>query len=163
MNFSGVSGGLSRYNSMIGTTLVEEARRSPELAVLSALAHGGTHPRRHQVLDALLGALQAVDRDRADVYHDVVSAVLPEATRRYLERLMSTGTYQFQSEFALRHINRGRATGEANAVLMVLAARGIEVPDDVRDRITGCGDLDQLDTWIRRASTADSIEDLFTD
>jgi hypothetical protein len=46
-------------------------------------------------------------------------------------------------------------------LLAVLAARGIEVPDDVQARITGCTDLEQLETWIRRAATADSVQDLF--
>lgn len=44
---------------------------------------------------------------------------------------------------------------------MLLAARGIEVPDDARTRITECTDLDQLDGWVRRAATATSITDLF--
>lgn len=44
---------------------------SPELAVLSAMAHG-THPDRDQILDALLSALDSVDRDHADLYADVV-------------------------------------------------------------------------------------------
>jgi hypothetical protein len=35
------------------------------------------------------------------------------------------------------------------------------VPDDARARITGCTDLDQLDAWVRRAATVDSIDDLF--
>jgi hypothetical protein len=35
------------------------------------------------------------------------------------------------------------------------------VPDDARTRITECSDLNQLDTWIRRAATAESIDDLF--
>lgn len=141
----------------------EQARRSPELSVLSALAHGATHPQRRKVLDAFTGALHAVDRDRATVYHDVVSATLPQAARRYLERLMSTGTYQFQSEFALRHIKQGKVEGEAKALLTFLTTRGVDVPDDARDRITGCTDLDQLDDWLRRAATADSIDDLFTE
>jgi hypothetical protein len=45
---------------------------------------------------------------------------------------------------------------------MVLEARGVEVPDDVRARITRCADLDQLDGWLRRAVTADSAQDLFS-
>lgn len=86
---------------------------------------------------------------------------------------MSTETYEFKSEFALRHINRGkakgraegrvegRAEGKASAVLTVLDARGIEVPDDARDRITGCRDLDQLDSWLSRAAAAASVDDIF--
>jgi hypothetical protein len=144
----------------------ERARRRPELAVISALAHGG-HPRRRQVLNALVAALETVDPDRGEVYHDAVYATLPEAARRYLERLMSTGTYQFQSEWALRHINRGKAEGRVEGrvedVLTVLTVRGIDVSDDARDRITSCTDLDQLDTWLRHAATADSIDDVFAE
>jgi hypothetical protein len=44
---------------------------------------------------------------------------------------------------------------------MVLSARGVEVPDDARERITGCTDVDQLDTWLGRAATATSVHDLF--
>lgn len=142
----------------------QRARDRPELAVVSALAHGGDRHHR-QVLDALVAALQSVDPDHSEVYHDVVHASLPEAARRYLERQMSTGSYQFQSEWALRHINRGkaegRAEGRAEDVLTVLTVRGIDVPDDVRDKVSTCGDLDQLDTWLRHAATARSIDEVF--
>jgi hypothetical protein len=84
--------------------------------------------------------------------------------RRHLEELMTAAAYQYQSDFARRYFGRGKAEGkaegEAEALLEVLAARGIDVPADVRDRITGCTDLDQLRAWIRRAVTADSIHDL---
>ena len=33
--------------------------------------------------------------------------------------------------------------------------------DDDRARITACQDIEQLMTWIRRAATADSVDDLF--
>jgi hypothetical protein len=55
----------------------------------------------------------------------------------------------------------GEADGEARAVLALLEARRIEVPDATRALITGCQDLAQLDTWVRRAATAASIDDLF--
>ena len=53
------------------------------------------------------------------------------------------------------------AEGEAVALLTVLEARGIDVPDDARRRITECTDLEQLNLWIRRAVSAQSIDDLF--
>lgn len=74
---------------------------------------------------------------------------------------MSTGTYKFQSEWALRNINRGKAEGRVEDVLTVLATRGVDIPDEVRSRITSCTDLDQLDTWLRRAVNAESVGDLF--
>ncbi|MGH3826942.1 MAG: hypothetical protein ACRDQX_07185 [Pseudonocardiaceae bacterium] len=45
----------------------------------------------------------------------------------------------------------------------MLDARGVDVPADARIRITQCGDLDQLDIWVHRAATADSIQNLFAD
>jgi hypothetical protein len=35
------------------------------------------------------------------------------------------------------------------------------VPNDVKERITACTDLDQLRAWIRVAATAESIKDVF--
>ncbi|MDQ3989606.1 MAG: hypothetical protein M3291_10495 [Actinomycetota bacterium] len=141
-----------------------EAVRVPELAVLSAMAHGA-HSDRSRVLDTLLGALEAIDEDLALLYSDVVLAALPVAAQQHLEALMITRTYEYQSDFARRHRAQGEAKGKAEAtaaaVLAVLDARGVEVPEDVRARITECLDLDQLDTWVRRAGTADSVHDLF--
>lgn len=71
-----------------------------------------------------------------------------------------TTTYQYQSDFARKYIAEGRAEGEATALLAVLGARGIDVSGDARARIASCTDLDQLTTWIRRAATADSIDDV---
>lgn len=78
---------------------------------------------------------------------------------------MSTGTFQFQSDYARRLLAKGRdvgrTEGEASAVLAVLDARGFEVPDSVRARITSCSDPDQLLTWVRRSATIRTIDELF--
>jgi hypothetical protein len=149
-------------------TDIEEAIHAPELSVLSAMAHGVSEDR-DKVLHAMLSALATVEQERAALYIDVVLAALPTTARRYLEALVTAGTYEYQSDFVRRFIFQGRAEGkaegkaegEATAVLTVLDARGIHVPDDARTRITKCSDLGQLDTWLRRAATADSIQDLF--
>lgn len=146
----------------------EEAARAPELTVLSAMAHGA-EPDGSGVLDALLGALEAVDVDLALLYSDVVLATLPVAARSYLEALVTARTYEYQSDFARRFFFQGKAEGKAegqaeakaSAVLAVLAARGIDVSTVAKARIAECSDLDQLDTWIRRAVIADSVYDLF--
>jgi hypothetical protein len=129
--------------------------RVPELAVLSATSHAD-HPDRRRVWHALLTALASVDQDRSNLYADVVLAALPLAARRELEALMAR-TYQYQSDFARRYVSQGRAED----VLTVLDARGVAVPDDARSRITGCTDPSQLSTWLRRAVTAESVDDLF--
>jgi hypothetical protein len=128
------------------------------------MAHGG-RPDRFAVLDALLAALDVVDEQRATLYSDVVLAALPLAARRYLEAMMTSRTYEYQSEFVRRYVFQGRAEGEAKgeakAILAFLEARGVDVPDDARARISGCTDLDQLDVWVRRAATAGSVDNLF--
>jgi hypothetical protein len=144
------------------------ARHQPEVAVLSAMAHG-ERSGQQGVFDALLAALEVVDHDHAKLYADFVLTALPEAARHSLEVFMTTTPHRYQSDFARRYYAEGetkgkaegKAEGEAKAVLAFLDARGIEVPDPVREDIIGCTDIDQLDTWIRRAATANKIQELF--
>lgn len=146
-----------------------QAQRNPELTVISAMAHGDRH--REPVFHALLAALDTVGPESAILYADLVLAVLPRAARKTLEVCMTTSTHRYHSEFARRYFDqgeaqgeaKGQAKGEAKAVLAVLAARGIEVPDGLREQITTCTDLDQLDIWIHRAATARTAHDLLTD
>ncbi|GII79452.1 hypothetical protein Sru01_44340 [Sphaerisporangium rufum] len=145
-------------------TDAETAIRSPELAVLSAVTHGGQDDAQ-PVLEACLAALTVVDDERARLYADFVFAMLPEAARKNWEVLMAVGTYEYQSDFAKKYVAEGReegkAEGKAEAVLVLLAGRGVPVPGEMRDRIMQCTDTTLLDTWIQRAATATTAADLF--
>ena len=149
-------------------TDADSARRNPELTVLSAMAHASGHDQK-PLLEALLIALAHVDHVHATLYADVVLKVLPAAARDLLEALMTTSTHPPVSDFARRWYDDGKAEGkaegnaegEARAVLAVLDARGLPVPDGVRSRIATCTDLGQLDAWIRRAVTITDVEELF--
>jgi hypothetical protein len=55
----------------------------------------------------------------------------------------------------------GRAEGGAQALLVMLDARGIAVPDAARDRILAQKDEEQLKRWIQKAVIATSVEDVF--
>jgi hypothetical protein len=151
------------------------ARGSPELAVLSALAHG-RDPAGRAVLDALLAALESVDGQQGLLYLELVHTLLPDAAKRHLEGLVSTHTDETKSEFmqfldslaAKRAAEaealgeaRGEARGEAKAVITVLEARGVTVSGEDRERIVGCADPVLLDVWVRRAITAATVDDLF--
>ncbi|MEU2035568.1 hypothetical protein [Nocardia amamiensis] len=129
---------------------------NPELAVLSAIAHRH-HPERDAILTTL--AKTMVDAANGDLYIDLVMAVLPKAARHFLESLMTTGTYEYKSEFARRYYSRG----EAAALLRVLRTRGFTVSEATASRIAECTDLDQINTWIDRAVTADSLDEVFAD
>ncbi|MFF4241090.1 hypothetical protein ACFYYL_34900 [Actinomadura geliboluensis] len=68
--------------------------------------------------------------------------------------------YEWRSDFAKIHRAQGRAEGEAKALLVVLEGRGIAVPNEVRRRVMGCTDSDQLERWLKRAAVVDRAEDL---
>lgn len=138
---------------------LDEARRAPELAVLSALAHSDD---ARVAFAAMLAALDLPD-ERALLYSDWIRASLGQAVRAALEELMETRGHEFQSEFARKHDARGRATGRAESILSFLDARGLVVSDDQRQRILGCTDLEQLDKWVRRAATVSSTDELFVE
>ncbi|HEX2573083.1 MAG TPA: hypothetical protein VH877_26280 [Polyangia bacterium] len=144
----------------------ELARQLPELAVLSALAHGN-EPAGMEVLLPTLEALLTLDEQRKGFYYDVVLRSLNDAMRRALEQelRMQSGKYEYQSDFARTYFGQGlaegEAKGEAKALLAVLEARGIMLDPATHERIVGCMDAEQLQRWIVRAATASSLHEVF--
>ncbi|CAM5578664.1 hypothetical protein [Streptomyces atroolivaceus] len=55
----------------------------------------------------------------------------------------------------------GRVQGRAESILLLLGARGIDVPDATREKITACGDPEQLRQWLRAAAHVTSAEEIF--
>ncbi|GLH95660.1 hypothetical protein [Phytohabitans aurantiacus] len=142
------------------------ARAKPALAVFSAICHLND-PEVEAAFPALAEALRSLGPTQASTYYDVVLSRLPVAARTHWEAFMSTAmNYEFKSDFARHYVGlgkaEGKAEGEARAVLTVLEGRGVAVPDDVREQILGCTDLDQLDTWLRRAGNATTIDDVIS-
>ncbi|MDA0633296.1 hypothetical protein OUY22_07670 [Nonomuraea sp. MCN248] len=86
---------------------------------------------------------------------------------------MKSTAWPVYSPFAREHYGRGfkdglalveaegRVEEAARLVMLVLETRGFTLPDDTRARITACTDLDRLETWIIRAVTAQTLDDLF--
>lgn len=138
----------------------------PELAMLGVMAHG----RNRRVLQTFADALKAVkDDEHALRYYEYAYVMASPAARRVLEEIVSSTDWPVYSPFAKEHYGRGKADGleegeargEAKSILTILAARQIEVSEDVRARILGCTDMEQLDEWLRRAAVANSVTDLF--
>ncbi len=89
--------------------------------------------------------------------------------------------YEYQSDFAKKYVAQGRAEGRtegraeghaegstegrtegrteeaARAVLMVLRARGLAVPDADRERILSQKDPERLERWLEKAAVAASV------
>jgi hypothetical protein len=138
----------------------DEAARMPELAVLSAPAHADG-PHANDVVRSVAAAIDTLTGDAGPLYHDYLRTLFSDAARKLLEDAVKIADYEWQSDFAKTHIAEGRAEGEARMLLRILKARGIDVPNEVRDRITGCTDTDQLERWGDRALTIDHAEQLF--
>jgi hypothetical protein len=142
-------------------TDVAEAVAVPELAVLSGIAHGTDQAVRNAAFTAV-AAFAAQDTDLAALYADVIVAELPKALRKTAEEELRAKTIEYGSDFAksdhAKGKAEGKAEGEAEAVLAVLATRGIEVTPDQESRIKRCTDLEQLGSWLRRAVTAESAD-----
>jgi hypothetical protein len=158
----------------------EEARKDPELAVLSAMAHGHEEVGA-AIAQTVLAAVGGLDAERVRLYVDLAMSSLSEAARSALEELMQRGTYEYQSEFARKYVAQGREEGlqsglqrgreegreegrhegERAALFEVLAARGLEVDTETRQRILACTELMQLKAWLRKAVTVKSTQELF--
>ncbi|GAB2865355.1 hypothetical protein GCM10027176_78920 [Actinoallomurus bryophytorum] len=143
----------------------EDAAARPEMAVLSVMAHGGRRP----VIEGFVGGLGLMKPEHAPQYYEYAYNMAAPAVRCVLGEIMTSSTWPVYSPFAREHFGRGkdeglaegRAKGEAEAVLRVLAARGIEVPEEARARISACADLRQLNAWLDRAVVATSVAELF--
>ncbi|MFD0683586.1 hypothetical protein [Actinomadura fibrosa] len=133
-----------------------QAGRLPELAVLSAPAHADG-PQAPAVIQALAGAIDALPGDTGPLYYDYVLSRLSDAARKILEKTMDLKNYEWQSDFAKTH----EARGEAKSILLVLDARGIDVPAEIRSRVNECTDLELLARLVRRAAVIESADELF--
>ena len=151
----------------------EVARQNPELAVLSVLTRWGMKNPAPVLRALVTGALDEFDHEHAQLYTDLIATVLPAAAKACLEDIMSTAAREHTSEFAIGYLPKtfargraagiaeGKAEGKADAVVAILESRSIPITDDVRERITACADIEQLDVWIRRAVTAAEVHELF--
>jgi len=154
----------------------DEARKAPELAVLSVFAHGREKGAELIAL-AALDAVGDLDSDRGVLYPDLILAMLGEVARAIVEQIMNKGTYQFQSDFARKYIAlgkaegeaegeargeaRGKVVGEAQLLLKQLRFKGFTVSPELVARVESCQDLAVLDLWAERVLSASTLDDVF--
>jgi hypothetical protein len=136
------------------------AKEDPELAVLSAMAHGGDADVDKAVQIALAAevALLDLDAERSTLYRDMLTEALSEAARRALQS-MDPAKYEYRSEFAKRYYGQGLTEGEtkgrAELVLRQLTLRfgALSEPDLARVRGAGIEELDRIGERLLTAST----------
>jgi hypothetical protein len=139
-----------------------EIARAPGVAMLSTLAHQEDPGAAQQALWTL-EALATGGHDAEGRLADILQAALTAAVREEMERLMRSGKYEYQSEFAKTYFTRGRVEGRTQTLLEVLRSRGWSLTDEVVQRIESERDEDRLQAWTRRAVTCAHVDDVFAD
>ncbi|MER7826643.1 hypothetical protein ABTX85_29250 [Streptomyces sp. NPDC096097] len=142
-----------------------EARADLALATLSAITHAGD-PDIGAILKALSSALRDVPENVADPMIEFTAQGLGNRPANELWRTLVAVDLSFYKSYISEEIRdegraQGRAQGHAEDLLIVLEQRGLDVSDDVRERIAGCDDPDTLRRWLTRAVTAPAAEDIF--
>jgi hypothetical protein len=127
------------------------------------LAHGDDrgHPVAQRVAQAALHAALRLDEERSGDYISIVLRAVAPSVRAQLEEAMRLEQLGTPTDLELRLAARGEVRAKAQAVLAVLTARNLAVPDAVRERVLACQDTEQLDTWLIRAVHAQDAEELF--
>ena len=164
---------------------VAEARATPELAILSAVAYGDDTDGL-ATLDAAMHAIETLSDELRVIYFDLLLASVGEAARKALLKMAQAGNYEFASDFAKKYVAQGRAQGEAvgraqgeavgraqgeavgraagraEALIQVLQLRGLAVDEALRTRIHRAS-IETLEAWLNNAVTARAITDVFAD
>ncbi len=150
-------------DAMPVVTDADQARRSPELALLSVLAHGQSDQGYDIGMAAYHGAA-GLDRETSMLYSDVILQAVNQAARVKMEKWMRIEDYKFRSDIALRGreegMKEGITKGVATSLLKIMTARDLLITEEQKAQILGCTDLDTLNTWLDRVLQAVSVDDL---
>jgi hypothetical protein len=144
-----------------------QALENPELAVLSAMAHGrdANSARATEIALAARKASEGLDWDRSRMYLDLIMSSLGEAAREALTT-MAKQKYEYQSDFVRNYVAEGRAEGiavgevrgRAALILRQLITRFGRVESQVDERIQRAS-VDELDAIGERLLTAQTLQD----
>jgi Domain of unknown function (DUF4351) len=139
-----------------------KAKEDPELAILSAVAHGGDADaeKAMQIARVAEAALRGLDTEREALYRDMLDQALSEVARRALQS-MNPAKYEYRGPFAKHHYGRGLSAGEAKGraelVLRQLSLRFGALPETAQESLRGASieELDRIGEQLLTASTLD--------
>ncbi len=130
-----------RYLLLVG----DRAARTTTVSVLTS-AMGAQHA------EELMFEKELIEKGRQEG--------LDEGRDEGLARGRDEGLARGRDEGLARGRDEGLAKGRAEDVLRILAARGVQVGDEARQRILSCRDLALLDQWFDRAINATRLSDV---
>jgi len=136
-----------------------QAKSDPELAVLSAMAHGmdADSEKSVQIALAAHSAVRGLDPRRSKMYFDLVLVSLSEAARRALQA-MDPAQYEYQSDFARHYLAEGQAKGRVALLIRLLALRFGPLTQGAEQRLAEAS-IAELDKIAERLLTAPTLDD----
>jgi flagellar biosynthesis/type III secretory pathway protein FliH len=147
----------------------QRALAEPELAVLSAMAHGQSEnvQKASEIAAAAIAGSRQLDAQHAMLYLDLIVASLSQAAQSALAS-MDPAKYEYQSTIAKQYFAQGRAEGQTQGqaqgraeMLARLLAQKFGVLDaDVVERVRSAS-VAQLELWTERLLTSNSLEEFF--
>lgn len=157
---------------------LEQARACPERLALSVIVHGHKSGSLRLGRIALTVARELLDsRDkRSIVLADMIASFVNARVRRRVEAEMGIADgYVFGTEWGKAYgrmraqalaegesagLAKGESTGLARALWTVMRGRGLEPTKAQRARIERCRDTEQLETWLARTLSANTVAEV---
>ncbi len=138
--------------------------RRPFLAPLAVAAHAKS-PKARSVAQRALGVARQGGGAMAPSIVDAILQMTDAQVRRELEVVMQREGYRTEwlQESYLKGKAEGRANGIREALLHVLARRGLALDAEAQARIEAESDLQRLQRWHDVAVTAKSVSEVFAD
>ncbi len=143
------------------------ALADPELAVLSAMAHGNDKDSQKaaKIAFAAQAAIHALDEERSQLYFDLIMLRLSDAARKALQT-MEPRKYEYQSDFARGYfsqgmtqgIAQGKAQGRGELIIRQLTLRFGPLNEEEQTRILTAS-IAELDAIGERLLTAGSLQE----
>ena len=145
---------------------LEQFGGSMDLMVFAMIMHANGK-QAERALEAVLDTWKEMGSDEWPQYADYLYKGLPLNGRKMMEVMMQ-GTHEFQTYSEKLRADglaegeaRGEIKGEARSLLLVLHGREFDVSDEVTERVMSCTDTALLESWLLRALTATSIDEVF--
>jgi predicted transposase/invertase (TIGR01784 family) len=98
--------------------------------------------------------------DRAKIAEQDARGALSLAERQGLEAGLTKGREEGLAKGREEGLTKGREEGLAKGLLAVLRARGLAVPDAVREHILAQKDAERLERWMEKAAVAASVAEV---
>jgi len=141
----------------------EQASHDPQLAVLSAVVHGGGEVEAAvAVARTAVQAVLSMPEEQRLLYSSLIEKALSAAARKALA--MEKQIEKFFSDAHRLRFDQGKAEGKIEgkieALLLILEQRGLAVTPDQQRRILACTDIATLERWFARAFSAASADEL---